>query len=72
MAEVCGYAPTTSSSFYILAFPTLLTKTAVCIDPIIYFGFNNQVCIRPRQTDKLAHRQNDTSTNRKKYTKNYI
>jgi hypothetical protein len=42
IAETAGYIPTTSLSFYILAIPTMLTKSAVCIDPIIYFGLNPQ------------------------------
>ena len=42
IAETAGYIPQTTLSFYILAIPTMLTKTAVCIDPIIYFGLNPQ------------------------------
>jgi len=42
IAETAGYIPKTSLSFYILAIPTMLTKSAVCIDPIIYFGLNPQ------------------------------
>ena len=42
IAETAGYIPETNLSFYILAIPTMLTKSAVCIDPIIYFGLNPQ------------------------------
>ena len=42
IAETAGYSPETSLSFYIMAIPTMLTKSAVCVDPIIYFGLNPQ------------------------------
>ena len=42
ISETAGYIPNTPLSFYMLAIPTMLTKTAVCIDPIIYFGLNPQ------------------------------
>ena len=42
MAEVSGYIPQSEPSFYLQAIPSILTKTAVCVDPIIYFGFNSQ------------------------------
>ena len=42
IAETAGYIPKNNLSFYILAIPTMLTKSAVCIDPIIYFGLNPQ------------------------------
>ena len=42
IAETAGYIPMNNFSFYILAIPTMLTKSAVCIDPIIYFGLNPQ------------------------------
>ena len=42
IAETAGYIPETHHSFYILGIPTMLTKSAVCIDPIIYFGLNPQ------------------------------
>ena len=43
MAEVFGYAATTSPSFFMVATAGMLTKISVCVDPIIYFGFNPQV-----------------------------
>ena len=43
MAEVFGYAATTSPSFFLVATAGMLTKISVCVDPIIYFGFNPQV-----------------------------
>ena len=42
IAETGGYIPESNFSFYILAIPTMLTKSAVCINPIIYFGLNPQ------------------------------
>ena len=42
IAETAGYIPQTTLSIYILAIPTMLTKSAVCTDPIIYFGLNPQ------------------------------
>ena len=42
IAEAAGYIPRSPIAFYILAMPTMLTKTAVCIDPVIYFGLNPQ------------------------------
>jgi hypothetical protein len=42
IAETAGYIPKSNHSFYILAIPTMLTKSAVCIDPFIYFGLNPQ------------------------------
>ena len=46
IAEAVGFIPSTPNSFYILAIPTILTKTAVCIDPLIYFGLNPQVKLK--------------------------
>ena len=40
IAETAGYIPKSNHSFYILAIPTMLTKSAVCTDPIIYFWLN--------------------------------
>ena len=42
IAETAGYKPKDVFSYYILAVPTLLTKTSVCTDPIIYFWLNTQ------------------------------
>jgi hypothetical protein len=42
IAEAAGHIPQSNFSFYILAIPTMLTKTSVCTDPIIYFGLNPQ------------------------------
>ena len=35
------------ASLYLLVLPTMLTKSSVCIDPIIYFGLNPQVIFWP-------------------------
>ena len=43
IAETAGYTPKSTLAFYVLAIPAMLTKTAVCIDPIIYFWLNPQV-----------------------------
>ena len=43
IAETAGYTPSSTHSFYILAIPTMLSKTSVCVDPIIYFWLNPQV-----------------------------
>ena len=37
-----GFKADTTTSHYLLALPTMLTKSAVCVDPIIYFGLNPQ------------------------------
>ena len=42
IAETTGYSPHSSISYYILGIPTMLTKTSVCLDPIIYFWLNPQ------------------------------
>ena len=42
IAETAGYTPKTDKAYYILAIPTMLTKTSVCVDPIIYFWLNPQ------------------------------
>ena len=42
IAETAGYTPKSTHSFYILAIPTMLSKTSVCVDPIIYFWLNPQ------------------------------
>ena len=38
-----GFKADTAASYYLLALPTMLTKSSVCVDPILYFGFNPQV-----------------------------
>ena len=43
IAEAAGYTPSSTRSFYVLAIPTMLSKTTVCVDPIIYFWLNPQV-----------------------------
>ena len=40
IAETAGSIPKNKRYFYILAIPTILTKSAVCTDPIIYFWLN--------------------------------
>ena len=42
IVETAGYTPKSTHSFYILAIPTMLSKTSVCVDPIIYFWLNPQ------------------------------
>jgi len=42
IAETAGYTPKSTYSFYILAIPTMLSKTSVCVNPIIYFWLNPQ------------------------------
>ena len=43
IAEAAGYTPSSTRSFLVLAIPTMLSKTTVCVDPIIYFWLNPQV-----------------------------
>ena len=38
-----GFKADSVASLYLLVLPTMLTKSSVCIDPIIYFGLNPQV-----------------------------
>ena len=38
-----GFKADTAASYYLLALPTMLTKSSVCVNPILYFGFNPQV-----------------------------
>ena len=40
--ETFGYEPSDPGSYVLLAVPTMLAKSSVCIDPIIYFGLNPQ------------------------------
>ena len=47
-----GFKADTEVSYYLLALPTMLTKSSVCIDPILYFGFNPQV-FSHYDTDRL-------------------
>ena len=42
LMETAGYQPDSPLSYTVLAVPTMLVKSAVCIDPIIYFGLNPQ------------------------------
>ena len=67
IAEAAGHIPQSSLSFYILAIPTMLTKTSVCTDPIIYFGLNPQyrsemknwiASASKTEVDRLSDRQN--------------
>ena len=58
MAEVFGYAATTSPSFFMMAAAAMLTKISVCVDPIIYFGFNPQVeCVLYYEVIQCDHLQ---------------
>merc|ERR1712039_969690 len=40
--EIAGFKADSVASLYLLVLPTMLTKSSVCIDPIIYFGLNPQ------------------------------
>jgi hypothetical protein len=42
---VAGFRPTSRASYYALAVPTMITKSNVFLDPLIYFGMNQQVII---------------------------
>jgi len=42
IAEAAGYTPKSDGEYYLYALPTMLTKANVCVDPLIYFGFNPQ------------------------------
>ena len=42
IAETAGYIPNSTTSYYVLGIPTMLTKTCVCVDPVIYFWLNPQ------------------------------
>ncbi|XP_023335087.1 rhodopsin [Eurytemora carolleeae] len=42
ISEAAGYKPYSSLTFAIYALPTMLAKVCVCLDPLIYFGFNPQ------------------------------
>ena len=38
-----GFRPNSRFSYYTVAIPTMITKSNVFLDPIIYFGMNPQV-----------------------------
>ena len=41
--EFAGFRPSSRFSYYTVAIPTMITKSNVFLDPIIYFGMNPQV-----------------------------
>ena len=42
IAETAGYRPHSTTSYFLLGIPTMLTKTSVCVNPVIYFWLNPQ------------------------------
>jgi hypothetical protein len=64
IAETTGYSPHSSISYYILGIPTMLTKTSVCLDPIIYFWLNPQFKTEMYAWCRPSHREYDNSFSR--------
>merc|ERR1712098_805575 len=38
--QAFGFIPSSLGSYLLIAIPTILCKTSVCLDPIVYFAFN--------------------------------